>query len=64
MATHMSIFEPWRTRLQIPDAPPIVLCRARSRVQYPGPTTRENPICADRFNMAERKSVADERIDM
>jgi hypothetical protein len=33
-------------------------------VQYPGPTTGENPIYADRFNMKERKSVAEERIDL
>jgi hypothetical protein len=33
-------------------------------VQYPGPTTRENPKYAGRFNMAERKSVAEERVDL
>ena len=33
-------------------------------VQYPGPSTRENPIFAGRFDMAERKPVADERIDL
>jgi len=33
-------------------------------VQYPGPTTHENPIYAGRFNMTERKSVAEERIDL
>ena len=33
-------------------------------VQYPGPTTRENPIYAGRFNMAERNPVSAERIDL
>ena len=33
-------------------------------VQYPGPTTRELPIYAGRFNMAERKPVAQERVDL
>jgi hypothetical protein len=33
-------------------------------VQYPGPTTRENPIYSGRFNMAERKAVSEERVDV
>ena len=33
-------------------------------VQYPGPTTGERPIYAGRFNMAERKTVAEERVDL
>ena len=33
-------------------------------VQYPGPSTGERPIYAGRFNMAERKSVAEERVDL
>ena len=33
-------------------------------VQYPGPTTGERPIYAGRFNMAERKSVSAERVDL
>jgi hypothetical protein len=32
-------------------------------VQYPGPTTAERPIYSDRFNMKERRSVSEERID-
>jgi hypothetical protein len=32
-------------------------------VQYPGPTTGGKPIYDGRFNMQQRKSVADERID-
>ncbi|TMJ33199.1 MAG: cupin domain-containing protein [Alphaproteobacteria bacterium] len=33
-------------------------------VQYPGPTTGERPIYSGRFDMAERKSVAEERVDL
>lgn len=33
-------------------------------VQYPGPSTGERPIYAGRFNMNERKSVAQERVDI
>jgi hypothetical protein len=33
-------------------------------VQYPGPTTGERPIYGGRFNMAERKAVASERVDL
>ena len=33
-------------------------------VQYPGPTTGELPIYADRFNKTARKAVAEERIDL
>ena len=33
-------------------------------VQYPGPSTGERPIYAGRFNMAERKSIAEERVDL
>jgi hypothetical protein len=33
-------------------------------VQYPGPTTGERPIFAGRFDMAERKTIADERVDL
>ena len=33
-------------------------------VQYPGPTTRETPIYAGRFDMTERRAVADERVDL
>ncbi len=33
-------------------------------VQDPGPTTGACPIYADRFNMAERKPVSEERIDI
>jgi len=33
-------------------------------VQYPGPTTGGRPIYDDRFNMAARKSVAEERTDL
>lgn len=33
-------------------------------VQYPGPTTGGRPIYDDRFNMKERKSVAEERTDI
>ena len=33
-------------------------------VQYPGPTTEERPIYSGRFNMNERKSVGEERIDV
>jgi len=32
-------------------------------VQYPGPTTGETPIFAGRFDMAERKPLAEERVD-
>ena len=32
-------------------------------VQYPGPTTHETPIFADRFDMSARKAVSEERID-
>jgi len=32
-------------------------------VQYPGPTTGGRPIYDGRFNMAERKTVAEERTD-
>ncbi|MDQ6916390.1 MAG: cupin domain-containing protein [Pseudomonadota bacterium] len=33
-------------------------------VQYPGPTTGGRPIYEGRFNMAERKSIAEERTDV
>jgi hypothetical protein len=33
-------------------------------VQYPGPTTGGRPIYDDRFNMAERKPVHEERTDV
>ena len=33
-------------------------------VQYPGPSTGERPIYAGRFNMAERKALAEERVDL
>ena len=33
-------------------------------VQYPGPTTGGRPIYDDRFNMKERKSIAEERTDI
>lgn len=33
-------------------------------VQYPGPTTGGRPIYDGRFNMAERKPIADERTDI
>jgi mannose-6-phosphate isomerase-like protein (cupin superfamily) len=33
-------------------------------VQYPGPTTGERPIYSDRFNMTERRPVAEERVDI
>jgi len=33
-------------------------------VQYPGPTTGGRPIYDDRFNMTERKSIAEERTDI
>ncbi len=33
-------------------------------VQYPGPTTGGRPIYDDRFNMAARRSVAEERTDL
>ncbi len=33
-------------------------------VQYPGPTTGGRPIYDERFNMAERRTVAEERTDM
>jgi redox-sensitive bicupin YhaK (pirin superfamily) len=33
-------------------------------VQYPGPTTHENPIYGGRFNMDKRKDVKDERVDV
>lgn len=33
-------------------------------VQYPGPTTGGRPIYDGRFNMAERKDVAEERVDI
>lgn len=33
-------------------------------VQYPGPTTGGRPIYDGRFNMTERKAVADERTDI
>ena len=33
-------------------------------VQYPGPTTGERPIFDGRFNMAYRKTVAEERVDL
>src|SRR4051812_14659330 len=33
-------------------------------VQYPGPTTGERPIYDDRFNMKERRPVAEERVDV
>jgi redox-sensitive bicupin YhaK (pirin superfamily) len=33
-------------------------------VQYPGPTTGERPIYSGRFNMAERKTIAEERVDL
>lgn len=33
-------------------------------VQYPGPTTGEYPIYADRFDRTERKPVSEERIDI
>ena len=33
-------------------------------VQYPGPSTGERPIYAGRFNMEERKAVAEERVDL
>jgi hypothetical protein len=33
-------------------------------VQYPGPSTHENPIYAGRFNMAQRRSVSEERVDL
>jgi hypothetical protein len=32
-------------------------------VQYPGPTTTERPIYADRFNMKERRPIMEERVD-
>jgi hypothetical protein len=32
-------------------------------VQYPGPTTAERPIYADRFNMKERRPIMEERVD-
>ena len=33
-------------------------------VQYPGPTTGERPIYSGRFDMAERKAVTEERVDL
>jgi hypothetical protein len=33
-------------------------------VQYPGPTTGGRPIYDGRFNMAKRKDVAEERVDI
>jgi mannose-6-phosphate isomerase-like protein (cupin superfamily) len=33
-------------------------------VQYPGSSTGERPIYAGRFNMAERKALAEERVDL
>lgn len=33
-------------------------------VQYPGPSTGERPIYAGRFNMQERKPIAEERVDL
>ena len=33
-------------------------------VQYPGPTTGERPIYDNRFNMKERRAVAEERVDI
>jgi hypothetical protein len=33
-------------------------------VQYPGPSTGERPIYAGRFNMEERKALAEERVDL
>jgi mannose-6-phosphate isomerase-like protein (cupin superfamily) len=33
-------------------------------VQYPGPTTGGRPIYDGRFNMAQRKDVAEERVDI
>jgi hypothetical protein len=32
-------------------------------VQYPGPTTGGRPIYDDRFNLQQRKSIAEERTD-
>lgn len=32
-------------------------------VQDPGPSTGDRPIYDDRFNMKERRSIAEERID-
>ena len=33
-------------------------------VQYPGPTTGGRPIYDERFNMEERRAVAEERVDI
>ena len=33
-------------------------------VQYPGPTTGGRPIYDDRFNMEQRRQVAQERVDL
>jgi hypothetical protein len=33
-------------------------------VQYPGPSTHENPIYAGRFNISQRRSVSEERVDL
>jgi len=41
-----------------------VLPSMTSRLRYPGPTTGERPIYSGRFDMAERKSVAEERVDL